>query len=71
MSTTIVEFDKRTTEILEHLKEHFHAASKAEVLRKAIALLDVFSEADESEKEIVIRPKNKRSKEPEQRLRFR
>ena len=71
MSTTTVKFDERTSAILEELKEHFHAASKAEVLRKAIALLDVVSEADENEKEIIIRPKNRRSREPEQRLLFR
>jgi len=40
-------FDRRTSELLDNLKEAFGASSKTEVIRKAIALLDIAREARE------------------------
>lgn len=42
-------------ETLEKLKEHYGATSKAEVLRKAIALLNVAKEAEQSDGSLMIR----------------
>lgn len=44
MAATSFKFDKKTSQILNDLKDRTGAASKAEVLRKAIALLDAVSE---------------------------
>ena len=48
MATTSFKFDDRTTEILEELKDHYGATSKAEVLRKAIGLLDIAADAEKT-----------------------
>lgn len=43
--TTTLSFDDRTEDILNNLKRDFGAASKAEVIRKAVALLEVIRQA--------------------------
>jgi len=45
MTSMTLTFDRRTSDMLENLKEAFGAASKTEVIRKAIALLDIAREA--------------------------
>jgi hypothetical protein len=40
---------------LEELKEHFGASSKAEVLRKAVALLKIATESEAPDGSIIIR----------------
>ena len=46
--------DTRTIEMIEALKEHFKASSRAEVLRKALALLELAREAEEKDREMAV-----------------
>ncbi|HAC32967.1 MAG TPA: hypothetical protein DCF45_00455 [Gammaproteobacteria bacterium] len=54
MATTSFKFDQKTSKVLENLRDHYGAASKAEILRKAIALLDIAAEADDKKQKLVI-----------------
>ena len=54
MATTSFKFDKRTTKVLEELKDHYGATSKAEVLRKAIGLLDIAADAENQNRHLVV-----------------
>jgi hypothetical protein len=40
---------------IEELKDHFGASSKAEVLRKAVALLKIATESEAADGSIIIR----------------
>ena len=57
-------FDNSTLDILNQLQSHYHASSRAEVLRKAIALLNAASQGDE----IIIKKRDKSGKETEQHV---
>ncbi len=46
--------DTRTIAMIEELKEHFNASSRAEVLRKALALLELAREAEEQDREMAV-----------------
>jgi hypothetical protein len=59
MAVTTFNFDEKLNQTLERLKEHYHAGSKAEVLRKAIALLNVASRNEEEDGSLVIRHNGK------------
>jgi len=43
---------------LEQLKEHYNASSKAEVIRKAVALLKVVTENEQDDGSLIIRRNN-------------
>ena len=43
---TSIKFDDKTADLLEELKEHYGASSKAEVIRKSVALLSLAASAD-------------------------
>jgi hypothetical protein len=59
MGMTSFNVDERLDATLEDLKKHYHASSKAEVLRKAVALLKVAQQNEQGDGSIVIRtPKN-------------
>ncbi len=62
MSVSTFKFDSKTNQALEHLREHYGAASKAEVLRKAIAVLDIVAAAEEQDQFVVIESKDGKSK---------
>lgn len=47
-------FDTNTAELLERLKKHYNATSKAEVVRKAIALLEIARQASERGGEMAV-----------------
>ncbi|PRC91438.1 hypothetical protein [Solimicrobium silvestre] len=55
MATTSFTIDTKLDQTLEDLKKHFGASSKAEVLRKAIALLNVVSKNESSDGSVTIR----------------
>lgn len=57
MSERVITFkiDSKMDEVFDKLKKHFHASSRAEVLRKAIALLEVASDAEDDGAEIILR----------------
>jgi hypothetical protein len=57
-TVTIFSIDTMTDETLDNLKNHYNATSKTEVLRKAIALLNVASRYEQSDGSIIIREKN-------------
>ena len=46
--------DTRTIEMIEELKKHFRASSRAEVLRKALALLELAREAEQEDRELAV-----------------
>jgi hypothetical protein len=51
---TSFNIDSRLDATLEQLKEHFGAASKSEVLRKAVALLNVAAKHENDDGSITI-----------------
>ena len=55
MPLTSFNIDDRTDRTLEDLKSHFGASSKAEVVRKAIALLNVVKDAEQPDGSVIIR----------------
>ena len=55
MPLTSFNIDERTDRTLEELKSHFGASSKAEVVRKAIALLNVVKDAEQPDGSVVIK----------------
>ena len=60
MAVTSFNIDPKTDQTLEDLKRHYQASSKAEILRKAIALLHVASRSEQDDGSIVIRQQNGR-----------
>ena len=55
MTVTSFNIDPKLDQTLEDLKKHYGAASKAEVLRKAIALLKVVRENEQPDGSVLIR----------------
>jgi hypothetical protein len=55
MAVTTFNVDEKMDATLESLKEHYGATSKAEILRKAVALLKVAQESEQSDGSLVIR----------------
>ena len=58
MAVTSFNIDEKMGQSLEDLKEHFGASSKAEVLRKAVALLKIAMESEAADGSITIRKDN-------------
>jgi hypothetical protein len=58
MAVTRFTVDSKTDQTLESLKRHYQVGSKAEVLRKAIALLNVASRSEQADGSLIIRQKN-------------
>jgi hypothetical protein len=54
MSTTTFKFDEQTERLFELLKRDFNASSKAEIVRKALALLEIARRAKAEGKEISV-----------------
>ena len=46
--------DARTIAMIEALKDHFRASSRAEVMRKALALLELAREAESENREMAV-----------------
>jgi hypothetical protein len=59
MAVTTFNVDKKLDDTLESLKEHYGASSKAEILRKAVALLKVAQESEQADGSLVIRKGDK------------
>lgn len=55
MPLTSFNIDEKTDRTLEELKMHFGASSKAEVVRKAIAFLNVAKDAEQADGSVVIK----------------
>ena len=54
MPQTSIRLDDRTENLLGELKDHYGASSKAEVMRKALALLDTVRRAQEDGDELAL-----------------
>lgn len=54
-SPTTFKFDEKLTQTLDELKTATGASSKAEIVRRAIALLKVVQQAKDAGSEVVIR----------------
>lgn len=54
MQPTSFKFDSKTTELLDKLKTETGSSSRAEVIRKALKLLNVAYEAEHNHKELII-----------------
>ncbi|UID79493.1 ribbon-helix-helix protein, CopG family [Stenotrophomonas indicatrix] len=61
-SPTTFKFDEKLTATLEELKDGTNAASKAEVVRRAIALMKVVQDAQKRGAEVVIRDEDGKDK---------
>ncbi len=55
MKATSFKFDENTTQLIDKLKKDSHASSRTEVLRKALYLLDLASQAQLENKHLVIK----------------
>lgn len=55
MKATSFKFDEKTTQLIDELKESSHASSRTEVLRKALYLLKLASQAQQEHKRLVIK----------------
>lgn len=62
MKLTSFNVDEKMDATLEDLKQHYHASSKAEVIRKAIALLKVAKENEQDDGSLIIRRNNEELK---------
>lgn len=62
MKATSFKFDEKTTDLIDELKEKSHASSRTEVIRKALFLLKVASQAQENDTELVIKGKDNSEK---------
>lgn len=62
MAMTSFDFDKKLTETIDKLKKDMGATSRSEVLRRAIALLQVANTATRDGSELVIKKKGQTEK---------
>lgn len=62
MSNLTLNLDKKAEKSIDELREHYGATSKAEIIRKALALLQVAAEVDVSNGELVARKDNKETR---------
>ena len=55
MAVTTFNIDEKMDKTLEDLKQHYGASSKAEVLRKAVAFLNIAKNAEQPDGSVVIK----------------
>ena len=60
MPVTTFEVNPKMQKTLEKLRKHFGASTQAEILRKAIAFLEVARETESKGGDIVVRSKDKK-----------
>jgi len=61
MVATSFNIDQKTDQTLESLRRHYQVSSKADVLRKAIALLNVVSRNEYADGTIILRQRDGQS----------
>lgn len=59
MAVTTFNIDPKMDKTLEDLKEHYGATSKAEILRKAVALLTIAKDAEQADGSLMIQKDGK------------
>ena len=67
-SATTFKFDEKTSDLIEELKKHYGATSKAEVIRKSLGLLELARKAEDEEAQLIVRGKEKNGEEYEQQI---
>lgn len=55
MKATSFKFDEKTTSLIDELKDSSHASSRTEVLRKALYLLKLATEAQKKNGRLIIK----------------
>lgn len=65
---TSIKFDNKTADLLDQLKDEYGASSKAEVLRKSIALLSLANAAENENAKLIIKGKDENGKEYEKEI---
>lgn len=63
MAVTTFDFDPKLTKMIDQLKSELHASSRAEVLRRAIILLEIASLAKKDGAELVIKKKGRKEQQ--------
>ena len=58
MATTTIRFDERTDKVLERLQEAYSAPTKTELIRRAIAVLELARIAREQGKDLALVPQD-------------
>ena len=58
MAMTTFDFDPELTKVIDQLKKDMHATSRSEVLRRAIALLEIANLARKDGAELIIKKNN-------------
>lgn len=62
MSNLTLNLDTRAEESIEELREHYGATSKAEVIRKALALLQIAADIETTKGELLARKGSKETR---------
>jgi len=62
MSNLTLSLDETAEQTLQRLKTHYRVGSKAEVIRKALTLLDIASEIEETKGELLARKGDKETR---------
>lgn len=62
MSNLTLNLDKKAVKEIEALKQHYGASSKAEVIRKGLALLKIASQIEDTEGELIARKGDRESR---------
>jgi hypothetical protein len=62
MANLTLELDNKAERSIEKLKEFYGVMSKADVIRKALALLQIAAEVDETKGELIARKGNRETR---------
>lgn len=62
MANLTLNLDKKAEKVIEQLKQHYGATSKAEVIRKALGLLQVVAEMESNQGEFIARTGNRETR---------
>lgn len=67
-TATTFKFDKKTSDLIEDLKKHYGATSKAEIIRKSLGLLELARKADDEDADLVVRGEEEDGTKFEQKI---
>ena len=67
-SLSTFKFDERLTAVIEQLKDSTHASSKAEIVRRAIALMQIVQSAADNGEKVVLKAKRPDGTETEREI---
>jgi hypothetical protein len=59
MSNLTLNLDEKAEQTIEHLRKHYGASSKAEVIRKALTLLKVAAQVEDEDGHLIARKNGK------------